>query len=96
MAIVHSYVMTARAGSEAAREQALRDLAAATREIAGSEGAIVLQDRKEPGKFMFLEMWDSIESRGAAGAQLPKEVMTRLMGTVGGPLQMAGYDRLEG
>lgn len=94
MELVHSYVMTARAGSEAAMEQALLDLAAATRKIAGSQGAIVLRDRKEPNRFQFLELWDNVESRGAAAQHLPKDVMTRLMATVGGPLQMAGWDRL--
>jgi len=96
MAIVHSYTMTAREGSEAALSSALEALAEAARKIAGSEGAMVLQDRKEAQRFLFLEFWDNEDSRKAAGPQLPKEVMGRIMAAVGGPLMMAGYDRVSG
>ena len=96
MALVHSYDMTARAGSEEALGDALAALADAVKGIAGSQGAMVLQDRAEPVRFMFLEFWDSAESRAAAGSQLPKEVMGRIMAAVGGPLKMAGFDRRAG
>lgn len=96
MALAHSYVMTARAGSEAALSEALQALSEAVKGIAGSQGAMVLQDRREPQKFLFLEFWDTPESRKAAGAQLPKDVMGRIMAAVGGPLQMAEYDRVAG
>jgi heme-degrading monooxygenase HmoA len=96
MALVHSYVMIARAGSEDDLGQALAALGEAVKGIAGSQGAMVLRDRKEAQKFLFLEFWDSEESRKAAGAQLPKDVMGQIMGALGGPLQMADYDRLAG
>ncbi|MFA7603797.1 MAG: antibiotic biosynthesis monooxygenase [Novosphingobium sp.] len=96
MALAHSYQMIAREGSEAALASALEALAAAAKEIAGSQGTMLLQDRKEPRKFLFLEFWDSDESRKAAGPQLPKDVMARIMAALGGPLQMADYDRLAG
>jgi len=96
MAIVHSYTLGASAAGADALRSALEDLAAATRTIPGSQGAMVLADRKEPGKFLFLEFWDSEESRKAAGSQLPKDVMGRIMASVSGPLQMAGYDRISG
>ncbi|MCW1429119.1 antibiotic biosynthesis monooxygenase [Novosphingobium sp. JCM 18896] len=96
MALVHSYQMIARAGSERALGAALEALGEAARAVAGSQGAMVLQDRKEPQKFLFLEFWDSEESRKAAGSQLPKEVMGQIMAALGGPLQMADWDRLAG
>jgi heme-degrading monooxygenase HmoA len=96
MALVHSYTMIAKPGSEAALAQALDSLAGAVKGIAGSEGTMVLQDRKEAQKFLFLEFWDSEESRKAAGSQLPKEVMGQIMAALGGPLQMADYERLAG
>jgi heme oxygenase (mycobilin-producing) len=96
MALVHSYQMIAKAGSEGALASALDALAAAVKGIAGSQGAMVLQDRKEAQKFLFLEFWDGEESRKAAGSQLPKEVMGQIMAALGGPLQMADYDRLAG
>lgn len=96
MSLVHSYVMTARPGSEDALAEALGRLAAAVEGIAGSRGAMVLRDRKEPARFQFLEFWDTPESRGAAGPQLPKDVMGAIMGALGGPLQMVDYDRLAG
>ena len=96
MALVHSYTMIARAGGEEALGEALGALGEAVKTIAGSQGAMVLRDRKEAQKFLFLEFWDSEESRKAAGSQLPKEVMGRIMAALGGPLQMADYDRLAG
>ncbi|MDR2856845.1 MAG: antibiotic biosynthesis monooxygenase [Novosphingobium sp.] len=96
MALVHSYQMIARTGSEAGLALALESLAAAVKGIAGSQGAMVLQDRKEAQKFLFLEFWDSEDSRKAAGPQLPKDVMAAIMAALGGPLQMADWDRLAG
>lgn len=96
MALVHTYQMTARAGSEDALAAALEALGEAVKDIAGSQGAMVLQDRKEPQKFLFLEFWDGEDSRKAAGSQLPKDVMGRIMAAQGGPLQMADWDRLAG
>lgn len=95
-ALVHSYQMIARAGSEDALAAALEALGEAVKGIAGSQGAMVLQDRKEAQKFLFLEFWDAEESRKAAGPQLPKEVMGRIMAAIGGPLQMADWNRLAG
>ncbi len=96
MALVHSYQMTARAGSESALGTALEALGEAVKGIAGSQGAMVLQDRKEAQKFLFLEFWDDEASRKAAGSQLPKAVMGQIMAAIGGPLQMADWDRLAG
>ena len=81
---------------DTAHGEALTALAEATKTIAGSQGAMVLHDRKEAQRFLFLEFWDSAESRKAAGAQLPKDVMARIMAAAGGPLKMAGFDRVAG
>lgn len=96
MALVHSYTMIARSGSESALAEALAALAEAVKGIAGSQGAMVLRDRKEAQKFLFLEFWDGEASRKAAGPQLPKDIMGRIMAALGGPLQMADWDRLAG
>jgi quinol monooxygenase YgiN len=96
MALVHSYQMIAKQGSESALSEALEALATAVKAIAGSQGAMVLQDRKEAQKFLFLEFWENEESRKAAGSQLPRDVMGRIMASIGGPLQMADYDRVAG
>lgn len=96
MALVHSYTLGAREGSEDELQGALEALAEAVKTIAGSQGAMVLRDRKEPTKFLFLEFWADEAARNAAGPQLPKDVMGRLMAAVGGPMQMASYDRIAG
>lgn len=96
MALVHSYDMTAKAGSEEALGKALQALADAVKGIAGSQGAMVLQDRKEAQRFLFLEFWQDEESRKAAGSQLPKEVMGVIMASVAGQLKMADYERVAG
>lgn len=94
MAMAHSYAMTAREGSEDALGAALEALASAVKGIAGSQGALVLNERKEPQKFLFVELWDSDESRKGAGPLLPKEVMGAIMAALGGPLQATDYARL--
>jgi hypothetical protein len=96
VALVHSYTMIAKEGSQDALAAALEALGEAAKGIAGSQGAMVLRDRKEARKFLFLEFWDGEDSRKAAGSQLPKDVMGRIMAALGGPLQMADYDRVAG
>ena len=96
MGLVHSYDLTARAGREEALGNALEALGEAVKGIAGSQGAMVLRDRKEANRFMFLEFWEDEASRKAAGSQLPKDVMSALMAAVGGPIKMADFDRLAG
>ena len=96
MALVHSYALTAREGSGDAMQEAFEALAEAVKTIAGSKGAMVLRDRKDPLKFLFLEFWTDEASRNAAGPQLPKAVMGRLMAAVSGPLQMNGWDQVAG
>ncbi len=96
MAIVHSYDMTSHAGKEEALGSALKALAEAVKAIAGSQGAMVLQDSSDAQHFLFLEFWDNEASRKAAGPQLPKEVMGQIMSSVGGPLKMGDYERIAG
>ena len=96
MAIVHSYDMTAHAGKDQDLGNALKALAEAVKHIAGSQGAMVLQDSAEPHHFVFLEFWEDEASRKAAGSQLPKDVMGQIMASVGGPLKMADFARIAG
>ncbi len=96
MAIVHSYDMTAATGKADDLGAALAALAEAVKTIAGSQGAMLLRDSKEPQRFVFLEFWADEASRKAAGSQLPKDVMGRIMGSVTGSIGMADYDRIAG
>jgi quinol monooxygenase YgiN len=96
MAIVHSYDMTAATGKADDLGAALEALAEAVKTIAGSQGAMLLRDSKEPQRFVFLEFWADEASRKAAGSQLPKDVMGRIMGSVTGSIGMADYDRIAG
>jgi quinol monooxygenase YgiN len=96
MAIVHSYDMTAATAKADDLGAALEALAEAVKTIAGSQGAMLLRDSKEPQRFVFLEFWADEASRKAAGSQLPKDVMGRIMGSVTGSIGMADYDRIAG
>ena len=93
MAMAHNYAMTAREGSEEALGAALEALASALKGIAGSQGALVLNERTAPQQFLFVELWDSDESRKAAGQLLPKDVMGAIMGALAGPPKATDYDR---
>ncbi len=94
MGIVQSYAMTAKAGRESELGNALRALAVAVSAMDGAERAAALQDRKESGSFLFLEFWQDEKSRKAAGAQLPKDVMARVMDAAESEMTIAGFDRL--
>jgi len=97
MAIVHTYDMAAASAKADDLGAALEALAEAVKQIAGSQGAMVLRDVKEPNRFLFLEFWADEASRKAAGSQLPKDVMGRIMGaTAGNPIGMTDYDRIAG
>ena len=96
MAIVHTYDLTAATGKADDLGAALEMLAEAVKTIAGSQGAMVLRDVKEPQHFLFLEFWADEPSRKAAGSQLPKQVMGQIMGSVTGAIGMADYDRIAG
>jgi quinol monooxygenase YgiN len=96
MAIVHTYDLTAATGKADDLASALEALGEAVKSIAGSQGAMVLRDVKEPQRFLFLEFWADEASRKAAGSQLPKDVMGRIMGSVAGAIGMADYDRIAG
>ena len=96
MAIVHTYDLTAATGKADDLGAALEMLAEAVKTIAGSQGAMVLRDVKEPQDFLFLEFWADEPSRKAAGSQLPKQVMGQIMGSVTGAIGMADYDRIAG
>jgi quinol monooxygenase YgiN len=97
MAIVHTYELTAGAGKADELGSALEALEQAVKTISGSQGAMVLRDVKNQQRFLFLEFWADEASRKAAGSQLPKDVMGRIMGaTAGNPIGMADYDRIAG
>lgn len=92
MAIAQSYILIAKSGSEEDMAAALRDLAAVATGFTGSEGTRILRDRKQPNRFQFVEFWVDDDARNAAGKQLPKDVMGRIMGAVGEPPKMDVYD----
>ena len=96
MAIVHTYDLTAATGKADDLASALEMLAEAVKSIAGSQGATVLRDVKEPQRFLFLEFWANEASRKEAGSQLPKAIMGQIMGSVTGAIGMADYDRIAG
>jgi len=96
MTLVHTYDLTSHPGQEDALGGALDELSQAVKSIPGSQGAMVLRDRKDTNRFLFLEFWEDEASRKAAGSQLPKDVMGKIMGAVGGPIKMADFDRLSG
>ena len=96
MAIVHTYDLTAATGKADDLGEALEALGEAVKSIAGSQGTMLLRDVKVPQRFVFLEFWADEASRKAAGSQLPKQVMGRIMGSVTGAIGMADYERVAG
>jgi quinol monooxygenase YgiN len=81
--VARQYVLTAKEGQAGALQQALIDLAALVRPVAGCEGVEILQDVKLPERFVFVEKWASVEAHKTGGETLPKDAFAPVMATLG-------------
>jgi quinol monooxygenase YgiN len=95
MTIARHYVMHAAEGQDAVLETALGSLADAVRALPGSEGVELLRDLGNERRFIFIEKWESVEAHKDAGRQLPKELMSPVMGALDGPPDGAYFDYLK-
>lgn len=95
MAIAQTYRLHAAKDQEDSLAAALQDLATAVRQIEGNLDVTILHQTATPGRFLFLEFWNSEADRKAAGAKLPKDVMGRIMASVGEPPEVVGFDVVD-
>ena len=84
MTVARHYVMIAPEGKEAALEAALGDLAGTLMQVPGYKGAELMQDAKQPTRFVFIERWASIEAHRASGEHLPKGALDALQANLAG------------
>ena len=84
MTVARHYVMTAPGGGEAGLEIALGNLAGALKQVPGFKGADLMQDVKQPTRFVFIERWESIEAHRGAGAHLPANATEELQANLAG------------
>jgi len=85
MAISRFYRMVAAEGKEEELLLCLTDLRSAVRALPGSLGVDLLRDTKNPCLFFFIEKWISIDVHKASGAQLSKDLLSRVMAPLAGP-----------
>jgi len=85
MTISRFYRMVAAESKEADLLLALTDLRRAVRALSGSLGVELWRDTKNPGLFFFIEKWSSIEVHKASGAQLSKDLLSRVMAPLAAP-----------
>jgi len=95
MTIARYYLMIAAEGQESVLETGLSALADAVRGLPGCEGVDVMRDCTNPHSFTFIEKWSSIDAHKAAGAQLPKALMTPVMSALAQKPASAYLDYLK-
>ncbi len=79
MGVVRHYLMQAVKGQGEVLSAALTALAQHVRALPGCGGVECLVDTADADRFIFIERWDSVEAHKAAGALLPKAIMTPVM-----------------
>jgi quinol monooxygenase YgiN len=95
MGIARHYTLNAAEGKADRLLGVIADLVAALGGIEGYQGAELLRDVGQPGRFVFIEKWASVEAHKAGGAQLPKAVVSALMETLAGPPEGAYLEYLK-
>lgn len=93
--IVQTYSLHAAAGRRDETLGAMRELASWLEGQEGCLGAQILCDTKETDAFLFLETWQDDDHRTAAGAALDKDLMGRLMGSLGARPAVTSYAAVE-
>lgn len=91
----------ARVGEFRAAEgkaDALADFLASVRDIVlGSEGAIacdVFRDRADPGRFLVIERWQTVEAHQASVKNIPPEMFRAAMALFAEPPKGSYFDAL--
>jgi len=84
MTVLRHYRMDAAEGKGAGLERALAVLVGALTNVPGFEGADAFCDVDEPGRFIFIEKWSSIEAHKQGAAFLPKDAFTSVMAAIAG------------
>lgn len=85
MSVLRHYVMIAAEGQESAMAQALTDLAAKVRPLAGCQGVELLQDARERTCYVFIERWASIDAHKEGARYLGKEALAPVMAVIARP-----------
>ena len=92
MAIKVVYDMTAAAGQGDTFAQALADLAAIVRPLAGCDGVDILRKQSNPEQFSFIESWQSNDAYSDAAKEVPKSAFDPIMALLAAPPGRAVYD----
>ena len=79
MPIVRNYRLIIADGAEGSLREALGDLTSAAAQIAGFEGAELLQDVADPKTFEFRETWTSVDHHAKSGELMPRHIFKALM-----------------
>lgn len=82
---VRMYLMRAAEQDGQALGTALAAVVAALAGMPGAQGAMIWQDRADPARFRFIELWSDEAARLAAGPQLPKSLMAAVFAALAGP-----------
>ncbi len=79
MTIARTYTLEASPGAEQSLLEALTDLAMIVGGLQDCRGVELLQDTKNPHRFIFIEKWASLESHKIAASALPKDAFASVM-----------------
>lgn len=93
--IAYQYTLLAAEEREAELQAALQALAGALQTIDSCHGAALYRDQANPGRFVFLEKWDSIEAHDAGAANIDQTTMAAVFGAVAGKPERLILDALD-
>ena len=94
MTIARQYVIHAKQGQEGKLRDALAKLADLVRPTAGCNGVTVLQDTSDPRRFLFTEIWDSVDAHKNAQNPRAHAFLLEILPWYEGPPEGAYYTRL--
>jgi quinol monooxygenase YgiN len=83
MTYVRHYGMTAKPSVGGDLEMALISLRGVVAALPGSVGVILMRDRADADRFVFIERWTDAGAWKAAGAAIPAEVMGQVKDALG-------------
>jgi quinol monooxygenase YgiN len=85
MSVARVYRIKAAPGKEQALAEAVESVGQVVRDAEGCEGTFLMQDTENPGDFLFVEKWQTIDHHKKALESLPPGTLDPVVAAVAGP-----------
>lgn len=85
MTVARHYIMQAKVGQADALAAVLSALADTIRPMSGCRSVTLFRDDADHARFVFIELWDSMDAHRAAAPSVPKPVIAPVMALLDTP-----------